>query len=263
MQNVKGFQILGKIGQGATSIVFKAVQTSMQRNVAVKILRPELAKNVDIQQRFISEAKSVAKLSHRNIIKGINVGRTQNNLIYFVMEYVDGLTGLQMIQKNKKLSEQEVISITRQMGLALEHAHKHQMIHKDIKPENIMVTKTGCAKLCDLGLATAQLNSSQITGTPYYISPEQARGEQNIDIRSDIYSLGITAYHFATGKVPFGGTPTVVMSKHLTQPVRHPKQIIPELSDAFCNVIMKMIQKDPDERYESPTQLVTALTKLQ
>ncbi|BBM83114.1 serine/threonine-protein kinase [Candidatus Uabimicrobium amorphum] len=262
MQNVKGFQLLQKIGEGATSIVFKAVQTSMGRNVAVKILRPELAKNFEIQQRFVSEAKAVAKLSHRNIIKGINVGRTANNLIYFVMEYVDGDTGLQLIRKNKKLPEKQVISITKQMALALEHAHKHKMLHKDIKPENIMVTKTGCAKLCDLGLAAAQLDGSKITGTPYYISPEQARGEADIDIRSDIYSLGITAYHFATGKVPFGGTPTVVMSKHLTQKVRHPKDLVPELSDSLCNIIMKMVKKDPDGRYQNPTQLAAALTKL-
>lgn len=261
MQNIDGFEIIQQIGQGATSLVFKAIQISMQREVAIKVLRPELGGNPEMQKRFIAEARSVAKLSHPNIIKGISVGQTKDNLAYFVMEYVAGNTGLQLIKKYKKIPEKYAISIIKQMALALEHAHEQNMVHKDIKPDNILITKKFKAKLCDLGLVNKKIEKDTFTGTPYYISPEQARGDNKIDIRSDIYSLGITGYHFATGKVPFGGTPMIVLSKHLTNPIPHPKKVNPELSDKFCNLLLKMLKKDPDERYDNPTALVSAMEK--
>lgn len=261
---IKGYEILSKLGQGGMGAVYKARQLSLDRPVALKILSPHLAKDKAYIERFLREARAVAKLNHPNIIQGIDVGECDGNY-YFAMEFVDGPTLSEVIHREGPLEEPRALKLTAEIARALEHAHKHGLVHRDIKPDNIMLTKTGEAKLCDLGLAKfassgdagATSDGRTVLGTPHYISPEQARGEKDIDIRSDIYSLGATCFHAVTGRTPFVGTnPPVIMTKHLTELVDDPRELREELSEGIALLIGKMMAKDPAHRQQDPTELL-------
>lgn len=268
-RNLPGYELIELIGRGSMGVVFKARQVSMDRIVAVKILRRELASNKEFIERFHREAKIAAKLSHNNIVQAIDSGEYRG-YHYFVMEYVDGTNIREELEKGKVYEEREALEIILQVAEALDHAYRRGLVHRDIKPENIMLTKEGIPKLADLGLARisegdpmAKAEKGIAIGTPYYMSPEQIRGQEDIDIRADIYSLGATLYHMVTGRVPFPGKdPVEVMRKHLHEPLIPPDHINQRLSSGLGEVVEKMMAKRREDRYQTPEELITDLKRL-
>ncbi|TET38627.1 MAG: serine/threonine protein kinase, partial [Planctomycetota bacterium] len=267
-RRIAGYEILSKLGQGGMGAVYKARQKSMERIVALKILPPKFARSPAFIDRFVREARAVAKLNHENIIAGIDVGES-NGLYYFAMEYADGKTVYERIRESGAIGEDEAIDIVLQIARALEHAHRNDLVHRDVKPQNIIVTKKEVAKLCDLGLAKTEDSEASVTqrgvsvGTPHYISPEQAKGEVDVDIRSDIYSLGASFYHMVVGQVPFvGSSPMVVMTKHLTETPPYPRSKNADVSKDVSDFIMRMMAKDKEDRYQTPTKLISDLMRL-
>ncbi len=265
---VPGYEIVSKIGQGAMGSVYKARQISMDRTVAIKVLAPRYSKDRGFVDRFVREARAVAKLNHENIISGIDVGEA-NGLHYFVMEYVDGVPVSSSLKRDGRVDEKRCLQIAQHIARALSHAHRHGIVHRDVKPENIMITTQGVAKLCDLGLAKQTKGDADVTmdgtsvGTPNYISPEQARGEESIDIRTDIYSLGASLYHMSTGSPPFSGpNPMVVMTKHVTEFPDPPQKRLPSLSEGFNNLVMRMMQKRREDRHQDPDQVMADVESL-
>lgn len=258
---IEGYEIECKLGQGAMGVIYKGRHEKLQRIVALKVLLPEFANDKEFIQRFFREAKAAITLHHPNIIQGYHVGES-NGFYYFAMEYVEGGTVKEKIQKTGLLPEMEAIDIVTQICRALEHAQENGIVHRDIKPDNIMMTTDGEAKLCDLGIAKEINQDGSLTqtgialGTPYYISPEQAMGEKKIDIRSDIYSLGATFYHMVTGKVPYeGDTSAVIMTKHISEDPPDPRAVNPTVSQGTANVIMQMMAKDRAYRFQNPTEV--------
>jgi serine/threonine-protein kinase len=265
---IPGYELISRIGQGAMGTVYKAKQVSMDRVVAIKVLSSRYSKDRTFVERFLREARAVAKLNHENIITGIDVGEA-NGHHYFVMEFVDGAPVTSLMKRDGRIDEQRCLRIAIQVARALSHAHKNGIVHRDIKPENVMLTATGAAKLCDLGLAKQTKGDAEVTmdgtsvGTPNYISPEQARGEDKIDIRSDIYSLGASLYHMAVGAPPFSGAnPMVVMTKHVTDFPEPPKKRCPALSEGYSGLVMKMMQKRREDRPQDPEALIHDLERL-
>ncbi len=263
---IDGYRLEKLMGEGSMGAVFKAEQLSLHRPVAIKVLAPRLAHNERFLKRFLREARAVAKLNHPNVVSGIDVGQAQD-FHYFVMEFVEGPTLLDMLHEDVQLGAMEAAKVILQVARALEHADRHGLIHRDVKPANVIITsKGGVAKLCDLGLAKhvdedgGDTSEGRAMGTPAYISPEQARGQADIDIRSDLYSLGATFYHALTGHPPFEGpTHAVIMAKHLTEPlvpVAERRADVPVGCAAVCE---RLLSKDRDDRYASPTELITEL----
>ncbi|HNQ23688.1 MAG TPA: protein kinase [Phycisphaerae bacterium] len=265
-QQIPGFQILGKIGQGAMAVVFKARQLSLDRVVAIKVLPRRLSENQEFVDRFYREGRAAAQLNHPNIVGAYDVGEA-GGYHYFVMEYIDGQTAYDILQQKGRMDEKAALECVLQVARALEHAHARGFIHRDVKPKNIMLTKAGVVKLADMGLArevsdyeTAAAEAGRAYGTPYYISPEQIRGEIKIDFRADIYALGATFYHMVTGRVPYDGpTPSVVMHKHLKEPLIPPDHVNTRLSSGIGEIIEVMMAKNPDDRYASTSDLIEDL----
>jgi len=269
LPTIPGYEMIALIGRGGMGAVYKARQLSMDRLVAIKVLSQRYSSDRNFIERFLREARAVAKLNHRNIIGGIDVGETQG-VHYFVMEFVQGSTVAQVLKEKKRFDEKSALAIAERMAAALDHAARHGMIHRDIKPENIMISVEGEAKLCDLGLAKqTNKDDSNLTmdgmsvGTPNYISPEQARGDVNLDIRADIYSLGASLYHMVTGSTPFNGpNPLIVMTKHVTEDLEPPKSRFPELSNGLNQLIVRMMRKERDHRYQTPGELFDDINRL-
>ena len=259
------FEIVARIGQGSMGAVFKARQVSMDRYVAVKILPPKLAKDASYVDRFMREARAVAKLNHVNIVQGIDVGE-ESGYYYFAMEYVEGVTVRETLKSKGPYPEKAALEIIIQIARALDHAAKVGLVHRDIKPDNIIVTPAGVAKLLDLGIAkTAEAadESGERVGTPYYISPEQARGDADVDARSDLYSLGATFYHMVVGSPPFtGSSPEEIIRAHLTATVPNPREVRPGLSRNVSRVIEMMMAREPADRYQSAAELLADLDKV-
>ncbi len=262
-QQIPGYKILGKLGQGAMATVYKAKQLSLDRLVAIKVLPKKYTGNTQFIERFYAEGRAAALLNHPNIVGAFDVGKA-GEYHYFVMEYVDGRTVYDDIVKHKKYNEGEAIDIVIQIAEALGHAHAKGLIHRDVKPKNIMIAKEGVAKLADMGLAraitdkeAAEAEQGKAFGTPYYISPEQIRGEMNIGPPADIYSLGATLYHMVTGAVPFEGkNPSAVMHKHLKADLVAPDHVNQKLSPGISEVIEMMMAKDPRQRYQNCKDLL-------
>lgn len=265
-QQIPGFQIQSKVGQGAMAVVFQAKQLSLDRIVAIKVLPKRLSENPEFVERFYKEGKAAARLNHPNIVQAYDVGES-SGYHYFVMEFIDGDTIYEHVTGGKPLEEQEALRIILQSAKALQHAHAQGLIHRDVKPKNIMLTEGGVVKLADMGLArevgdyaTAAAEAGRAYGTPYYISPEQIRGDLNIDFRADVYALGATFYHMVTGRVPFdGSTPSSVMHKHLKEPLVPPDHINSRLSAGIGEIIEVMMAKDANDRYPSTEELITDL----
>lgn len=265
---IPGYQLLQKLGKGSMGIVFKAKQTSVDRLVAVKILLDALAQNKEFIKRFQREAKIAAKLSHNNIVNAIDAGEV-NGRHYFVMEYVEGSTIKDALDQKKVFDEKVALRIVMAVAEALKHAHERGLIHRDIKPENVILTKDGNVKLADLGLARltadekwAMSEAGMAIGTPYYISPEQVRGQVDVDIRADIYSLGATFYHMVTGQVPYDGTnPSDVMRKHVDKNtvLVPPDHLNTRLSSGLGMVVETMMAKNRENRYGNPDDLILDL----
>ncbi len=265
---IPGYQILERIGKGSMGVVFKAKQTSVDRIVAVKVLLDALAKNKEFIKRFDREAKIAAKLSHNNIVNAIDAGEVGGNF-YFVMEYIEGETVKDMLEKGKIFDEKTASEIILAVAEALQHANQRGLIHRDVKPENILLTKDRLVKLADLGLARltsdekwAMSEAGMAIGTPYYISPEQVRGQVDVDIRTDIYSLGATFYHMVTGRPPHDGeSPNDVMKKHVDKNVNivPPDHLNTRLSSGLGEVVETMMAKNRDDRYRNPDDLILDL----
>lgn len=262
-----GYQLLGKLGKGAMATVYKARQISLDRIVAVKVLPRKLSENPEFVDRFYKEGKAAAKLSHNNIVQAIDVNCSPDGYHFFVMEYIEGKTLYDIMQEGHKFSEAEALDISIQMASALAHAHQRGLIHRDVKPKNIILTPGGVAKLTDLGLAratndklAAESEAGKAYGTPYYISPEQIRGEVDIDFRADIYSLGATMYHLLTGRPPFEGeTPAAVMHKHLKQPLTPADHVNTSLSAGIGEIIDIAMAKKREDRYSSTEDMLEDL----
>jgi len=263
---IPGYKLVSRIGSGAMAQVFKAKQLSLDRTVAVKVLPRSLSENAEYVERFYREGQAAAKLNHPNIVQAIDVGEA-GGYHYFVMEYVEGHTLYDELASGEPLSEERALKIIMEVARALEHAHQQGLIHRDVKPKNIMITKEGSAKLADMGLARlatdealAQAEAGRAFGTPYYISPEQIRGEVDIDFRADIYSLGATLYHALTGRVPFDApTPAAVMHKHLKEPLVPPDHVNTKLSTGVGEVVEVMMAKNRDNRYSSTADVLVDL----
>jgi eukaryotic-like serine/threonine-protein kinase len=260
-----GYELLERLGRGSMGAVFLARQVSLDRMVAIKVLSPRLSKNQDYVRRFLREAQAAARLNHTNIISAIDVGDT-GKYKYFVMEYAEGPTVADLLQRGGAMDEKRAVTILLQVAGALAHANQSGFVHRDVKPANIILTPSGTAKLCDLGLAKeveeegGDTQEGQTMGTPDYISPEQARGDIDIDIRTDIYSLGATLYHMVTGEVPFKGpNPAVVMTKHLTEAIPDPREANPAVSPQMSQLIRRMLAKQRAERPQTPEALIADL----
>jgi len=269
---IPGYTLIAMLGKGAMAKVYKARQNSLDRIVAIKVLPKKLSENPEFVDRFYKEGKAAARLSHNNIVQAIDVGCAPEGYHYFVMEYVEGQTLYDIMQpppvgEGRNFAEAEALDVTLQMADALAHAHQRNLIHRDVKPKNILLTKEGVAKLTDLGLArakddkeAAESEAGKAYGTPYYISPEQIRGDVDIDFRADIYSLGATMYHLVTGKPPFDGeTPSAVMHKHLKQPLTPADHVNTALSAGIGEIIDVAMAKNRDERYQSTEDMLEDL----
>jgi serine/threonine-protein kinase len=265
-EEIPGYEIVEKLGKGAMGTVYKARQLSMNRLVAIKMLHPRYAADPNFFKRLTREAHTAAKLSHNNIVQAIDVGQA-GSLCYFVMEYVPGTTIKEEQEAGKIYAEREAIEIALQIAQALQHAHRRGLIHRDVKPANIVLTLDGIAKLADLGMARstedralARAEKGLTIGTPYYISPEQIHGREDIDVRADIYALGATLYHMVTGQPPFPHKGVdAVLDAHLHEELTPPDHIKPQLSSGLGEVVEIMMAKDRKQRYRSPDDLIIDL----
>jgi len=266
---IPGYKILGKIGAGAMAFVYKAKQLSLNRTVAIKVLPRRFTENPEYVQRFYKEGQAAGKLNHPNIVQAIDVGEA-GGYHYFVMEYVEGKTIADDFVGGNCFGEQEAIDIIIQVAHALIHAHHHGLVHRDVKPKNIMINTHGVVKLADMGLArettdieAAQSEAGKAYGTPYYIAPEQIRGKIDIDGRADIYGLGATFYHMVTGVVPFTGDDSAeIMRKHLREKLVPPDHINTSLSAGTSEVIEIMMAKRREDRYDNVEELLIDLEAL-
>src|SRR5579862_785056 len=268
---IPGYTILAKIGQGGMGVVYKALQTSVNRTVAIKILGGNATKDKTYVARFLAEAQAAANLNHKNLISAIDVG-VSNGIYYFVMEFVTGKSCRDMMNaQNGPLAENMVLHIAAQMAEVLDHIHLNKMVHRDIKPENILVANDGLVKLCDLGLAksTAAMEQSLTqeglaVGTPYFMSPEQIRGDKDVDIRADLYSLGATLFYLLTGKQAYEGRSAAeTMSMHLKEAVPDPRKANPQIREDLSWAIQKLMAKERTQRYQTPAELLEDVKKIQ
>ena len=264
---IPGYEILAKIGEGGRGTVYRARQLSLDRLVAVKILSPELASDAEYTAKFLEEARAAGKLSHPNIVQAIEAG-VHHGIWYFVMELVESGSLHERLANVGRFSEADTLDIAQQMAQALDFAWRRvHLIHRDIKPANILLTADGRAKLADLGLAQrhgAPADKSGFTeGTPQYCAPEQCRGQANLDIRTDLYALGGTLFHILCGRPPFDGdNPAVVMGKQISEPPPPPRNLNPQISPALEAVILKLLAKDPAHRFQSPAELLKEVERL-
>lgn len=260
------YELVEKIGGGGMALVYKAKCTLLNRYVAIKILRHEFTNDEEFVKRFRVEAQAAASLSHPNIVSIYDVG-CEGDVHYIVMEYVKGVTLKEYLEEHKILQWKDAVNIAIQICSAIEHAHANHVVHRDIKPHNILFTNEGVAKVTDFGIARA-VSSSTITmagntiGSVHYFSPEQARGGFT-DEKSDLYSLGIVLYELVTGKLPFNGdTPVAVAIKHIQEQPQEPIEIIEDLPKGVNSIIMGAIQKDQTNRYQTATEMLSQLYKV-
>jgi eukaryotic-like serine/threonine-protein kinase len=268
-QQIPGYKVLGKLGAGAMAVVYKGKQLSLNRTVAIKVLPKRFTENPEYVQRFYKEGQAAGKLNHPNIVQAIDVGEA-GGYHYFVMEYVEGKTIADDLANGQVYGEKDAVEMIIQVCHALAHAHAHGLVHRDVKPKNIMINAQGTVKLADMGLArettdieAAQSEEGKAYGTPYYISPEQIRGKIDIDGRADIYGLGATFYHMVTGKVPFTGDDSAaIMRKHLREKLVPPDHLNTSLSAGVSEVIEIMMAKRREDRYNNVEELLTDLEAL-
>ena len=255
------YEIVDKVGSGGMSDVYKALDHKLNRYVAIKVLKPEFSEDKTFVSKFKVEAQSAAGLVHPNIVNVYDVGE-DDTLHYIVMELIDGITLKKYIEKKGPLPVKEAVSIAIQVSQGIEAAHNNNIIHRDIKPQNIMISREGKVKVTDFGIARAASSNtinSNAMGSVHYISPEQARGGY-IDEKSDIYSLGITLYELITGKVPFEGDSTVsVALQHINDEIPSPKEIVPDLPVSVEKIILKCTQKSVDRRYSRMEDVIADL----
>ena len=256
------YEIMELIGSGGMAYVYKALCHRLNRYDAIKIMRDETAANEEFRKRFRAESQAVAMLSHPNIVSVYDVSHS-DDIEYIVMELVDGITLKQYLQKAGALCPSEVLSFTTQIAKALKHAHNKGIIHRDIKPQNIMLLRDGMIKVADFGIASLQSDieesSGETVGSVHYIAPEQARGAAP-DARSDIYSLGIVMYEMLTGRLPYvGNSDTEVAVMHMNTQAAPPRAILPEIPEELERICLKAMDSDIDARYQTAAELLDDL----
>lgn len=258
------YEIIEQIGTGGMSDVYKAKCHKLNRYVAIKVMKSEFSEDKTFVSKFRAEAQSVAGFTHPNVVNVYDVG-DENGIYYIVMELIEGITLKKYIEKRGKLPFKEAVSIAIQVANGLDAAHKHHIVHRDIKPQNIIISKEGKVKVTDFGIAkvasSSTINSSSTMGSVHYISPEQARGGYS-DERSDIYSLGITIFEMLTGTVPFDGDSTVAVAvQHIQDEIPAPSTVAADIPVSIDKIVLKCTQKKPDRRYQSAAELITDLKK--
>jgi serine/threonine-protein kinase len=259
------YRLEGRIGQGGMAVVYSGIDTVLRRRVAVKVLREQLAADADFVQRFYTEAQHAAKLSHPNIVNIYDVGREGENY-FIVMELVDGATLGEMIEKDGALPEPVAIDFAAQICSGLAYAHRQGLLHRDVKPANILITKDDVVKLSDFGIARAVTTQTMtmtapglVMGSVYYLSPEQAQGHE-LRETSDLYSLGVVLYQMLTGKLPYTGeSPVTVALKHVSSPIPALDAEDVPISPALAAIVRKLLQKDPSDRFQSAVEVAKAL----
>ncbi len=256
-KQIGGYRLIRRIGEGGMGEVYLAEQLSMHRTVAIKILHQKWADDEEFRKRFLLEARAAGKLSHPNIIQVFDVGKYQG-LYYFSMEYIDGVTVDDLIRHEGPIGLEKVIDVTLQVCEALEYLSEQGIVHRDIKPANIMVMKDGTVKLADFGFIQQAVVDRELMqegttiGTPDYISPEQARGERDLDVRSDIYSLGASVFHMLAGKTMYSGSCSSVMRAHIDAQPPKLKNLRGDVPERLVEIVSKMTAKSPIDRYQSP-----------
>ena len=260
------YELIEKIGEGGMAVVYKARCRLLNRYVAIKILRPEFTKDETFVDNFKKESQAAAALTHPNIVSVFDVGK-EGNINFIVMELVDGKPLSQIISEKGKLEYKEVISIARQVASALSLAHKNQIIHRDVKPHNVLITSSGVAKLADFGIAravnnTTMVDGNKVMGSVHYLSPEQARGSY-VDERTDIYSLGIVMYEMLTGKVPFDGDNAISIAlMHINDPMTPPSRLVSGIPPQLERLILKATDKYQTNRYANADELIEELDNI-
>jgi PAS domain S-box-containing protein len=264
-KKLAGCEITRKIGEGGMGLVYEAIQSSLGRKVAVKLLSPVLGKNQEFVSRFLREARIAAGISHPNVMQVVDAGKDGED-IYMITELIKGKTLKELVGEKGKFSEENSFSIIRDVASALVDAYKSNIVHRDLKPDNVMISENNIVKVMDFGLAKNIVSSEDvltqtgaIMGTPQYMSPEQIKGE-NVDIRGDIYSLGLIFYFLVTGKTAFEGkTQVSIMHDQVYKPLPDPRTVNPEISDSARGIILKMTKKDPQDRFQTPCDLLNAV----
>ncbi|MBE6998799.1 MAG: serine/threonine protein kinase, partial [Ruminococcaceae bacterium] len=254
------YEMLEIIGTGGMAVVYKARDVKLNRYVAVKILKDEILQDDELRSRFHAEAEAVAAMSHPNIVSIFDVSITKH-MEYFVMELIDGITLKQYMQQRKILSEAELQLFISQILKALEHAHSRNIVHRDIKPQNVMILRDGTVKVTDFGIARMANHQQTVTqnafGSVHYIAPEQAKGGMT-DGRTDLYSVGIIMYEMLTGELPFTGeTPVAVAIQHLSSEPPSPMAKNPKVRPGMEAIVLKAMATDPDDRYASATEMLS------
>jgi serine/threonine-protein kinase len=265
---IPGYEIIERIGRGGMGTVYKSRQLSMDRVVALKVLNDRYSKDENFIERFIREARSAGRLSHPNVIHVHDVSES-DGVHYFTMEYVDGTTVKRLLKKKGQLDVDKALDVALQAAKALEYAHENSIVHRDIKPDNLMITRDGVVKLADLGIAKTfdegvdeSAKQRRVFGTPHYMAPEQALGK-DIDARADIYSLGATFYHMLTGSTPFQGpTVTDVLKAHIQSSLPPVQEKVPGVPDSVVFILERMMAKKPEKRYESMNSLADDIEKV-
>lgn len=264
------YEIVKKIGEGGMANVYKAKCNLLNRYVAVKVLKDEFVEDSDFIKKFRRESQAAASLSHPNILNVYDVGEElikEKEIHYIVMEYIDGYTLKEYIQRKGKLSSDEAIDFSIQIAEALKNAHENHIIHRDIKPQNIMITKDKRAKVTDFGIARAATSAtitatSNALGSVHYFSPEQARGGY-IDEKSDIYSLGVVMFEMVTGQLPYDGeTPIVIALKHIQEDIPNPRLLNEEISEEFAGIILRCTAKQQADRYSNVEKIINDLNRI-
>lgn len=258
------YQIIHKVGSGGMGNVYRAHDVVLDRTVAVKVLNQELIYDEISVRRFIGEAKAAGKMSHPNIVNVYDTGR-EGHAYYIVMEFIHGRSLKQMINDEGFLTPAKAISIAIQICDGLAHAHEHQILHRDIKPHNILATSSGLFKVTDFGISrslnstTSLTTTGSIMGSVHYFSPEQARGLE-MGYSSDLYSLGVVLYEMVTGEFLYDGPESVTIAlKHIHEPVPDPRQINPHIPSELVQILYKVLEKDPKQRYQTAHEMKLAL----
>ena len=266
---VGGFEMLDKLGRGGMSSVYKARDQVTGRLVALKIMPPKAAENAPMLERFRRESRAAMLLEHPNIVKGLTAGEDQG-FYFFAMEYVRGRSLMRLIRNQGPLAERRAVYITRQVADALAHSNTFGVLHRDIKPDNILVHPDDFVKVSDFGLSRFMSGDDTMltlpgtaVGTPYYMSPEQARGEVDLDIRADLYSLGATLYEMLVGDPPHTGpSVALILAQHLTEHPPTPKELNDKVSNEVSTITTRLLAKNRDLRYQSPEELRADLDEL-